>query len=133
MQTHTLRGEEICRPLRSLGHVLPIIRSHHEHWDGSGYPDNLAGDKIPMLARVMQLADVYDALTTERPYKSALGPAEATAVILDESDRGWYDPELTRRFIDLTIEKDFSDSLWNIRRQFTGLPESQLACSSSAG
>ncbi|MDQ6698844.1 MAG: response regulator [Acidobacteriota bacterium] len=133
MQTHTLRGEEICRPLRSLAQVLPIIRSHHEHWDGSGYPDNLAGEDIPMLARVMQLADVYDALTTERPYKSALGPSEAAAVILDESDRGWYDPELTRCFIDLTIENGFSESLWNIRRQFSGLRVNQLACSSSAG
>lgn len=132
MQTHTLRGEDICRPLRSLEHVLPIIRSHHEHWDGSGYPDNLAGAKIPLLARVMQLADVYDALTTERPYKSALGPSEATAVMLDESGRGWYDPELTRSFIDLTIEKDFSDSLWNIRRQFGGATLKQLARSSSA-
>ena len=132
MQTHTIRGEEICRPLRSLERVLPIIRNHHEHWDATGYPDNLEREKIPLLARVMQLADVYDALTTERPYKSALGPAEATAVILDESDRGWYDPDLTRCFIDLTVENGFRDSLWNIQRQFSASGASQLTRSSSA-
>src|ERR1039458_5519140 len=77
MRTHTVRGEEICRHLKSLSTVLPIIRHHHERWDGSGYPDGLRGDQIPLLARVLQIADIYDALTYERPYKPAFPPAEA--------------------------------------------------------
>jgi len=84
MRSHPVRGEEICRPMRSLAPVLPIIRSHHERWDGSGYPDGLAGDGIPLLARILQVADIYDALTSERPYKHALSPEEAFAVMEEE-------------------------------------------------
>jgi putative two-component system response regulator len=104
MRSHTVRGEEICRPMSSLAPVLPIIRSHHERWDGSGYPDNLAGTDIPLLARVMQLADIYDALTSPRPYKRAHSPAEALLLIEAETDRGWRDPELTALFIRLHPE-----------------------------
>src|SRR5580658_8271936 len=84
MHSHPVRGEEICRPMKSLWPVLPIIRSHHEKWDGSGYPDGLAGEQIPLLARILQVADIYDALTTERPYKLALSHPEAIAVMEDE-------------------------------------------------
>src|SRR5690349_6012443 len=69
MRSHTTRGEEICRHMRSLRPVLPLIRHHHERWDGSGYPDGLRGKQIPLEARVLQLADIYDALTSPRPYK----------------------------------------------------------------
>ena len=71
MKRHPLIGENICKPLRSLKMVLPIIRHHHEHWDGSGYPDRLSGENIPLLARTLQVVDVYDALRTARPYKPA--------------------------------------------------------------
>src|SRR3984957_9962379 len=98
MLSHPIRGEEICRPMRSLTPVLPIIRSHHERWDGSGYPDGLAGESIPLLARIMQVSDIYDALTSERPYKAALSPAEAFAVMEEEVRRGWRDPELVPLF-----------------------------------
>lgn len=98
MEAHTLRGEQICQGLKSLRRVLPIIRHHHEKWDGSGYPDRLRGDEIPLLARIVQLADIYDALTTERTYKRAMSPAEAVDVIRAESKRGWRDPFLTDRF-----------------------------------
>jgi putative two-component system response regulator len=98
MRSHPARGEEICRPMRSLAPVLPIIRSHHERWDGSGYPDGLAGEDIPLLARIMQVADIYDALTTERPYKPSLSPEEAFAVMEEEVRRGWRDPELVPLF-----------------------------------
>ena len=81
MRSHPLRGEEICRPMKSLWPVLPIIRNHHERWDGSGYPDGLAGDDIPLLARILQVADIYDALVTERPYKPALSLVETFAVM----------------------------------------------------
>src|SRR5580692_9282761 len=79
MRSHPVRGEEICHPMRSLAPVLPIIRSHHERWDGTGYPDGLAGEEIPLVARILQVADIFDALTTERPYKLALTPEAAFA------------------------------------------------------
>ncbi len=98
MRSHSVRGVEICRHLKSLCTVLPIIRHHHERWDGSGYPDGLRGDQIPLLARVLQIADIYDALTYERPYKPAYAPSEAMAIMLQETDRGWRDPRIFQLF-----------------------------------
>ena len=94
MKTHPMRGVEICRHLKTLDPVIPIIRHHHERWDGSGYPDGLAGAKIPLLARIVQMADIYDALLAERPYKRALTGDEALATIGEETARGWRDPAL---------------------------------------
>ncbi len=101
MRSHTVRGEEICRPLKTLAPVLPIIRSHHERWDGSGYPDGLRGQDIPLLARILQIADIFDALTSERPYKPALAPAEAVRILEEEALRGWRDPALVALFASL--------------------------------
>jgi len=101
MKSHTIRGELICRGVKSLAGVLPIIRSHHERWDGSGYPDGLAGRQIPLLARALQLADIYDALTAVRPYKRAFSSTEAMAIIRDETAKGWRDPELVKVFAEL--------------------------------
>jgi putative two-component system response regulator len=101
MQTHSARGEEICRHMKSLQPVLPIIRHHHERWDGSGYPDGLQGDRIPMLARVVQIADIYDALTSRRTYKEPFGEEQALKIIQAEAHRGWRDPHLTRLFVQL--------------------------------
>jgi putative two-component system response regulator len=78
--------------------VLPIIRSHHEHWDGSGYPDGLRGEQIPLLARILQVADVYDALRTSRPYKPALSHEEASITMRREAERGSWDPHLVTEF-----------------------------------
>ena len=94
METHTLMGEHICAPLKSFRHVLPIIRWHHERCDGSGYPDHLKGDAIPLTARILQTVDVYDALTTDRPYRRALGQMEALAMMREEVERGWWDGAL---------------------------------------
>jgi response regulator RpfG family c-di-GMP phosphodiesterase len=104
MRSHSARGEEICRPMKSLAPVLPIIRHHHERWDGSGYPDGLRGDQIPLLPRVMQIADIYDALTSPRPYKRAFSDAKALQIIKEETERGWRDPELVQLF--LRLHKD---------------------------
>ena len=104
MRSHAARGEEICRPMKSLAPVLPIIRHHHERWDGSGYPDGLRGDQIPLLARVMQIADIYDALTSPRPYKRAFPDSKALQIIEQETERGWRDPELVQLF--LRLHKD---------------------------
>jgi putative two-component system response regulator len=101
MRSHTSRGEEICRHLKALAPVLPIIRHHHERWDGTGYPDGLRGDQIPLLARVLQIADIYDALTSARPYKPAYTAAEAIAIMREETKRGWRDPRIFRLFIRL--------------------------------
>ena len=101
MRNHTVNGEDICRHLRSLHPVLPIIRHHHEKWDGSGYPDRLSGEEIPLLARIIQVADIYDALTSKRPYKAASTPQEALTIIEQETARGWRDPRLAEVFFKL--------------------------------
>jgi putative two-component system response regulator len=101
MKTHAERGERICGGMRSLAPVLPIIRHHHEKWDGTGYPDGLKGEQIPLLARILQLADIYDALTTARPYKRAFTPEEALRVMREEAAKGWRDPKLVEIFADV--------------------------------
>ncbi len=98
MRQHTVRGEEICRPMKTLAPVLPIIRHHHERWNGTGYPDGLKGEEIPLLARILQVADIYDALTTSRPYKPAFTHEHAVQVMIEESQRGWRDAELVALF-----------------------------------
>jgi len=98
MKQHPATGEKICRPLRSLRLVLPIIRSHHEHSDGSGYPDALRGEDIPLLARVLQVVDVYDALRTARPYKPARTHEQAAATMRTESGAGLWDEEIVAEF-----------------------------------
>jgi putative two-component system response regulator len=98
MEQHTIMGERICAPLRSFRHVLPIIRHHHEKRDGSGYPDGLRGEQIPLTARILQIADIYDALTTERPYKKSLPPQEAFAIMREEVKRGWWDGSILDEF-----------------------------------
>ncbi|GIU74805.1 MAG: two-component system response regulator [Bryobacteraceae bacterium] len=101
MRSHTWKGEEICRPMRSLRPVLPIIRNHHERWDGSGYPDGLKGEDIPLLARILQLADIFDALTSQRSYKAAYPVEEAIAQLRREAELGWRDPELVSVFCEV--------------------------------
>ena len=98
MKRHPVTGEHICGPIRSFHSVLPIIRHHHERWDGSGYPDGLSGEEIPLTARVLQIVDVYDALTSRRPYKPALSRTEALQTMSNEVDRGWWDPAVFAEF-----------------------------------
>jgi putative two-component system response regulator len=98
MQQHVLIGEKICQPLRTMRGVIPIIRCHHERWDGTGYPDGLAGDQIPFLAQVFQVIDIYDALTRERPYKKAFTPEEALTILEEETAKGWRNPDLVQKF-----------------------------------
>jgi putative two-component system response regulator len=94
IETHPVVGEHICTPLKSFRLVLPIIRHHHEKQNGTGYPDRLSKDHIPLTACILQTVDVYDALTTARPYRRALPPEEAFAILHEEVLRGWWDPAL---------------------------------------
>jgi len=92
MRRHPIIGEAIVRPLRSGANLLPIIRHHHENFDGSGYPDHLAGRAIPHLARIVAVCDAYDALVTDRPYRKAKSVDEALGILNDGAGRQW-DPE----------------------------------------
>jgi putative two-component system response regulator len=112
MQKHTTIGEGVVAPLEGLELVSPIVRAHHERWDGTGYPDGLQGESIPFLARVFQIVDIYDALVTERPYKRAVAADEALAVMKEESG-STCDPELFEHFagdMDLHLTIDLAGS-----------------------
>jgi putative two-component system response regulator len=104
MQQHPIIGERICAPLKSFRHVLPIIRHHHEKLDGSGYPDGLKGDEIPLTARILQTVDIYDALTTERCYQKACSSEEAFRILRDGVKRGWWSGPLVDELESLILD-----------------------------
>jgi putative nucleotidyltransferase with HDIG domain len=97
MARHTIVGAEIMRDIEFLAEASKVVRSHHERWDGDGYPDGLAGEEIPLTARVFAVADVFDALTTDRPYRGALSFEQAHGMILEESGRH-FDPAVVAAF-----------------------------------
>jgi len=97
MQTHPLVGEQIVAPLRSADSLREIVRNHHEHYDGEGYPDHLKGDDIPILARIVAVADAFDALVSDRPYRPGRTSDEAVAVLRDGSGSQW-DPQVVALF-----------------------------------
>jgi len=101
MQGHTVIGDRLCGELRSLRRVRPIVRHHHEHLDGSGYPDGLAAGAVPLLAQIMGVVDVFDALTSVRPYKPAYSISRAHEELLREAAQGWRDRELVEAFMRL--------------------------------
>jgi putative two-component system response regulator len=107
MRRHAEAGERICAPLQSFQDVLPIIRHHHERFDGSGYPDGLVGSAIPLTARVLQVVDVYDALTMKRPYKRAFTSAETLDLMADEVRRGFWDPQVYVVFAGMMRQGEF--------------------------
>lgn len=91
IEQHPVTGERICAPLKSFRLVLPIIRHHHERLDGSGYPDGLRDEEIPLTARIMSVVDVYDALTTDRAYRKALSSEDAFLQMREEVELGWWE------------------------------------------
>ena len=105
MKLHPITGENICKPLKSLRLVLPIIRHHHEHMDGSGYPDGLVGNEIPLLPRILQVVDVYDALRTERPYKPAIAHDQSVLTMREKARQGLLDGELADEFLGMLLEQ----------------------------
>lgn len=105
MRKHTVIGAHLCEGLASMRDVVPIILHHHERWDGSGYPYGLAGKEIPLLARVFQIVDIYDALASERPYKKPLARDKIIDIYTSETEKGWRDPELVREFLKIVQEQ----------------------------
>jgi len=103
IKRHPEIGDEICRPLRSLRRILGGVRHHHERYDGGGYPDGLAGEDIPLEARVLAIADTYDALTSTRPYRAGM-PAERALTIIAANDGPQWDPALVPIFCQLPRE-----------------------------
>ena len=101
MRTHPVVGADLIRSLRTLDDVRPIVRYHHERLDGSGYPEGLAGEAIPLGARIMAVVDVYDALRSERPYKAPLPHARVAEILGQESDAGYWDPRIVKTFIEV--------------------------------
>ncbi len=105
IKTHPVEGEKICAPLKTLKPVLPTIRYHHERFNGSGYPEGLKGEEIPLHARIIGVVDCYDSLTTKRPYRDALSRGKAFAILRDETERGLWDPHLTETFLTMLTRK----------------------------
>ena len=108
VKQHTVIGDQLCAKLRSLARVRPIVRHHHERCDGSGYPDPLVGDAIPLLAQIISIADTFDAATTERPYKAAVSFEEAVRQLAQEVAIGWRRAALVDIFARLVSANHFS-------------------------
>ena len=104
MKRHTEIGDSLCTPLQSLRHVRPIVRSHHERLDGSGYPDGLRGDDVPLLAQIVGIIDVYDALTSARPYRPALTSGTAIRHLLLQVEQRKFSRGLVNTFVG-TLDK----------------------------
>ena len=101
MREHPVVGDALCSGLRSLNNVRPIVRHHHERLDGSGYPDGLRSTAVPLLAQIVGVVDVFDALTSERPYHAARTRAEALDVLTTEASKGWRDRALVDALVDV--------------------------------
>ena len=103
---HPRIGCDICRPLKPLADALPIIRHHKEHFDGTGYPDGLRGDSIPLKAQIVGIVDVYSALINDRPYREALTPIESVEVLRRRGQQGIHDPHLVDQFMEMLAEME---------------------------
>jgi len=101
IRAHPGAGSDLVLGLRSMELVRPIMRHHHEKWDGSGYPDRLKGEAIPLGARIISVVDVFDALHTDRPYKAALSRSEAVSTLIRETDAGYWDPRVVETFLEI--------------------------------
>ncbi|MDH4227933.1 MAG: response regulator [Deltaproteobacteria bacterium] len=104
VKEHPLMGEKICKPLKFAQPLLPLIRGHHEKYNGTGYPDGLKGEDIPLGARILAIADVYDALTTIRPYRSDISREVALEVMKAEATKGFWDSEVLKSFESMMIK-----------------------------
>ena len=101
-------GENICKPLKTLRPVLPVIRYHQERYNGSGYPEGLKGEDIPIHARIIGIVDCYDALTTDRTYRKAIPEKKALEIMAKETEEGLWDPDLFEIMKDLLKHIDLN-------------------------
>ena len=104
MKMHPIYGEEIVKPIASLRYLCPTIRGHHERWDGKGYPDGLSGEDIPLAARIISVADVFDALAAERPYKRGMEVRKVRGILL-EGRGSHFDPFLVDSFLEVILRR----------------------------
>lgn len=105
IEQHAVIGEKICKPLHSLKSILPAIRHHHERWDGSGFPDGLKGNQIPIMARILSIIDSFDAMVSERPYRKSASIKDVIKRMEIEKSSGQWDPFLLERFIEMMRHK----------------------------
>lgn len=106
IQEHSAAGADLLSGMKTLDAARPIVRHHHERFDGSGYPDGLKGEQIPLAARIMSAVDVYDALRTARPYKSPMSREKALGIFQSEAAKGWWDPRVTETLVRLAPDLD---------------------------
>jgi putative two-component system response regulator len=106
IQQHPVIGDRLCGELRLLDDVRPIVRHHHERCDGTGYPDHLSGDRIPLVAQIMSIVDAYDAMTTERPYRAAMTPEYACHELRVDVARGWKSATLVEEFVAILFKTE---------------------------
>jgi putative nucleotidyltransferase with HDIG domain len=114
MRTHPEVGEQILQPIQSLQSILPIVRHHHERWDGAGYPDRLAGNSIPLGARIVSVCDAYRAMTEDRPYRAALPEAEARKE-LDQGAGAQFDADCVRALLGALDRRDATATVVALR------------------
>ena len=104
IRMHPMQGAAICEKLKTVRNAIPVIRHHHERMNGTGYPDKLAGQDIPLLARIMTIVDIYDALTTTRSYRKRLPQDVALEILWEEANKGWWDKEILGEFAKMIRE-----------------------------
>ncbi|GAP64488.1 hypothetical protein ARMA_2911 [Ardenticatena maritima] len=97
MRQHTIWGAEILKHIPFLAPAIPVVKYHHENWDGTGYPEGLKGEEIPLMARIFMVADTYDAITSDRPYQKGRSPEEALRIIREQAGKR-FDPKVVRAF-----------------------------------
>jgi putative two-component system response regulator len=114
MRRHPIIGEQICRPLQSSREFAPIVRHHHERWDGAGYPDRLKGDEIPIGARIVSLVDAFDAMVHDRPYRQARPLDSVVAELAADAGRQ-FDPELVECFAGIIDEEGLAETSERLR------------------
>ena len=105
IQRHPVVGHDILRPLRTFQNVVPIVRWHHERPNGAGYPDGIGGDDLPLLPRIAAVADCFDALSTDRPYRTAMPPQQCVDTMLRSADDGDLDPKLVAELLTLLAQR----------------------------
>ena len=106
IKRHPIDTVKIMKPLEDLKDFMDIAQSHHERWDGKGYPDGLKGTEIPLLSRIVSIADTWDSMVGDRVYRKAIPRDKAFKILEDEQDSGQWDPDLMREFLSMLRDTD---------------------------